>query len=158
LNGQVSERVTTLAINALRNNIQENQGSPEVILLIKLRDIFDLQFRATALKSVAMSSNTRTITATLNFHNFGTVSFHNIEGDRGSPKVVLYNKSRDIFLITFLLKTMIWINSFTTSDILLHPKHLHNYCSRYSITFLYFIILSFAGNHAILRNPNSHYF
>jgi len=71
----MDERVTTLAINVIRNNVEENLGSPEVVLRNnKSRDIFDLWSRATELRSVSTSADTRVITATLNFQNFWTIS------------------------------------------------------------------------------------
>jgi len=52
-----------MAINVLRNNIEENRGSPEVVLHKKSGDILYL-------RSGVTSADTRVITATLNFHNF----------------------------------------------------------------------------------------
>ena len=81
----------------IEENPRENQSSPKLVLHNKSRDIFDFQSEATAPLSVATIADTSIITETLDFHNFWTVSFRNVEGDRSSPEVVLHNKSRNIF-------------------------------------------------------------
>ena len=61
----------TPAILLLRNNIEKNRGSPEVVLHKKSGDIFDLRSGATAPRSVATSADTRVITAIFdNIDNF----------------------------------------------------------------------------------------